>query len=83
MRREGRRIDDVLAHISPAHSENVNFFGAIEFDIDAELARLGPTGYHRCACVTRCSERPWAVMGTLSLVAGSEAVMGGCASRLR
>ncbi|WP_280459346.1 Tn3 family transposase [Nocardia carnea] len=46
MRRTGRRIDDdVLAHISPAHSENINFFGAIEVDIDAELAQLGPTGY--------------------------------------
>ena len=46
MRRQGRRVDDeVLAHISPAHSENINFFGAIEVDIDAELAQLGPTGY--------------------------------------
>jgi TnpA family transposase len=46
LRRGGRRIDDeVLAHISPAHSENINFFGAIEVDIDAELAELGPTGY--------------------------------------
>ncbi len=47
LRRAGRRIDDdVLAHISPAHSENINaFFGAIEVDIDAELAQLGPTGY--------------------------------------
>ena len=46
MRRTGRRIDDeTLAHISPAHSENINFFGAIEVDIDAELAQLGPTGY--------------------------------------
>ncbi|MGW1679888.1 hypothetical protein [Saccharopolyspora sp. NPDC002376] len=46
MRRAGRRIDDdVLAHISPAHSENINFFGAIEVDIDAELDQLGPTGY--------------------------------------
>ncbi|GAA5050107.1 Tn3 family transposase [Nocardia callitridis] len=46
MRRQGRRIDaEVLAHISPAHSENINFFGAIEVDIDAELAALGPTGY--------------------------------------
>ncbi|WSG60628.1 Tn3 family transposase [Nocardia sp. NBC_01730] len=42
MRREGRRIDDdVLAHISPAQSENINLFGAIEVDIDAELALLG------------------------------------------
>ena len=35
----------MLAHISPAHSENINFFGAIEVDIDAELAQLGPTGH--------------------------------------
>lgn len=42
---EGRRVDDeVLAHVSPAHSENIHF-GAIEVDIDAELAQLGPTGY--------------------------------------
>ncbi|WP_207756981.1 Tn3 family transposase [Nonomuraea cypriaca] len=46
MRRAGRRIDDeVLAHISPAHSENINFFGASEVDIEGELAQLGPTGY--------------------------------------
>jgi TnpA family transposase len=46
MRRGGRHVDDdVLAHISPAHSENINFFGAIEVDIDGELAQLGPTGY--------------------------------------
>ncbi|GGK98091.1 hypothetical protein GCM10011588_10810 [Nocardia jinanensis] len=46
MRRSGQRIDDeILAHISPAHSANINFFGAIEVDIDAELAQLGPTGY--------------------------------------
>lgn len=43
IRRQGRRIDaDVLAHLSPAHSENINCFGAIEVDIDAELAQLGP-----------------------------------------
>nr|WP_245718400.1 transposase [Nocardia miyunensis] len=48
MRREGWRIDDeVLAHVSPAHSENINFFRAIEVDIDAELAQLGPTGYRQ------------------------------------
>jgi len=46
MRAAGRLIDDdVLAHISPAHSENINFFGAIDVDIDAELAQLAPTGY--------------------------------------
>lgn len=42
----GRRLDDeVSAHISPAHSENINFIGAIEVDIGAELAQLGPTDY--------------------------------------
>ncbi|WP_267313243.1 Tn3 family transposase [Allosaccharopolyspora coralli] len=42
MRRSGRRIgDEVLAKISPAHIENINFFGAV----DGELAQLGPTGY--------------------------------------
>jgi hypothetical protein len=46
MRTAGRRIDDeVLAHISPAHSENINFFGSIDVDIEGELAQLGPTGY--------------------------------------
>ncbi len=46
MRAAGRRVEDeVLAHISPAHSENINFFGAIEVDIDAELAQLDPTGH--------------------------------------
>ncbi|MEV4251389.1 hypothetical protein AB0J63_49405 [Streptosporangium canum] len=46
MRRSGRRIDDeVLAHISPAHSENINFFGSIDVDIEGEPARLGATGY--------------------------------------
>lgn len=41
MRAAGRRIDDeVLAHISPAHSENINVYGSI----DVELAQLGPTG---------------------------------------
>lgn len=46
MRRTGRHVDDdVLAHISPVHSENINFFGAIEVDIDGELAQLGTTGY--------------------------------------
>jgi TnpA family transposase len=46
VRAAGRRIvDEVLAYISPAHSENINFFGASEVDIEGELAQLGPTGY--------------------------------------
>ncbi len=59
MRTAGRRIDDeVLAHISPAHSENINFFGAIEVDIEGELAQLGPTGFGHCAYATPCSDSP-------------------------
>jgi hypothetical protein len=37
-RRQGGRIDQEVL----AHSENMNFFGAIEVDIDAEIAQLGP-----------------------------------------
>jgi hypothetical protein len=48
MRTAGRRIDDeVLGHISPAHSENINFFGSIDVDIEGELAQLGPNGYRQ------------------------------------
>jgi Transposase and inactivated derivatives, TnpA family len=57
MRAAGRRIDDeILAHISPAHSENINFFGSIDVDIEGELAQLGPTGYRPLRSATRCSD---------------------------
>ena len=60
MRAEGRRIDDeVLTHISPAHSENVNFFGSIAVDVDRELAKLDPSGYRPLR------ERSMATAGTL------------------
>ena len=36
--------DEILAHISPAHSENINFFGVITVDVEAELAKLDSTG---------------------------------------
>jgi len=46
MRREGRIVDDeVLAHISPVHSENVNFFGVIDVDVEGELAKLDGDGF--------------------------------------
>ena len=32
--------DELLAHISPGHSDNVNFFGVINVDIETELAKL-------------------------------------------
>lgn len=45
LRAAGRNIPDtVLAHISPAHSENVNFFGTITVDVEAELAKLDEHG---------------------------------------
>lgn len=45
MRREGRRIDnEVLAHISPTHSENINFFDYTSF----ATQRLLPTTNSPC-----------------------------------
>jgi hypothetical protein len=46
LRAQGRRVDEeLLAHMSPAHSENIGLFGTITVDIDAELAQLDPTGH--------------------------------------
>jgi hypothetical protein len=45
LRGQGRDIPDaILTHISPAHSENINFFGVITVDVDAELAKLDSQG---------------------------------------
>ncbi|MGW0486298.1 hypothetical protein [Nonomuraea sp. NPDC003214] len=40
LRATGRDVPKLLAHISPAHSENVNFFGVITVDVEAEPAEL-------------------------------------------
>ncbi|MFI9848092.1 Tn3 family transposase [Nonomuraea sp. NPDC051941] len=46
LRAAGRDVpDELLAHISPAHSENVNFFGVITVDVEAELAKLDGGGW--------------------------------------
>ncbi|WP_433501788.1 Tn3 family transposase (plasmid) [Sphaerimonospora sp. CA-214678] len=46
LRAAGRDVpDELLAHISPAHSENVNFFGVITVDVEAELAKLDVGGW--------------------------------------
>ena len=46
LRGQGRHVpDEILAHISPAHSENINFFGVITVDVEAELAKLDPAGW--------------------------------------
>lgn len=34
------RSPELLSHIAPGHSENINFFGAINVDVEAELAKL-------------------------------------------
>jgi hypothetical protein len=45
-RAQGIQIDDeVLAHISPAHNEPVQFFGSIPIEVDKELAQLDQAGY--------------------------------------
>ncbi len=46
LRAKGRAVpDEILAHISPARSENINFFGVITVDVEAELAKLDPAGW--------------------------------------
>jgi TnpA family transposase len=45
LRRAGRWVDDVLAHIWPTHHENVHFYGTHSVDIDGELAKLDADGY--------------------------------------
>ena len=43
LRADGRSVpDELLSHISPGHSDNINFFGLINVDIEAELAK--PSG---------------------------------------
>ncbi|GGN09012.1 hypothetical protein GCM10010109_18060 [Actinoplanes campanulatus] len=46
LRQAGRQVDDeVLAHIWPAHHENVHFYGTHSVDIDGELAQLDADCY--------------------------------------
>lgn len=46
LRAQGRQVpDELLAHISPGHSDNINFFGVINVDVEAELAKPGGTGW--------------------------------------
>jgi hypothetical protein len=46
LRAQGREVpDEVLAHISPGHSDNINFFGVINVDVEAELAKLDGSGW--------------------------------------
>jgi TnpA family transposase len=46
LRSQGRSApDEVLSHISPGHSDNINFFGVINVDVEAELAKLDGGGW--------------------------------------
>ena len=46
LRSQGRSVpDEILSHISPGHSDNVNFFGVINVDVEAELAKLDGGGW--------------------------------------
>ncbi|MFJ2154202.1 Tn3 family transposase [Streptomyces microflavus] len=46
LRRADRNVDaEVLAHISPARSSAVNYYGSITVDYDRELAQLDEHGH--------------------------------------
>lgn len=53
LRGAGREVDaEVLAHISPARSSAVNFYGSITVDYDRELAQLDEKGHRPLRTVT-------------------------------
>nr|WP_236667593.1 transposase [Nonomuraea sp. K271] len=37
--------NEILSHISPRHSDNINFFGVINVDVEAQLAKLDTSGW--------------------------------------
>ncbi|MEU4546855.1 hypothetical protein [Nonomuraea dietziae] len=42
LRAQGREVpDELLSFIAPGHRENINFFGFIEVDIEAETRQTG------------------------------------------
>ncbi|TDD02954.1 DUF4158 domain-containing protein [Nonomuraea deserti] len=46
LRSQGREVsDEILSHTSPGHSDNINFFGVINVDVEAELAKLDTSGW--------------------------------------
>ncbi|MGI5291403.1 hypothetical protein ACQEVF_49970 [Nonomuraea polychroma] len=46
LRSQGREVsDEILSHVSPGHSDNINFFGVINVDVEAELAKLDTSGW--------------------------------------
>jgi hypothetical protein len=66
LRTAGRQVDEeLLALISPAHNENVGFYGTFSFDVDRELAQL-TDGYRPLRQASR--RAGWARAATLSVV---------------
>lgn len=58
MRAAGRRIDDeVLAHVSPAHSENINFSVPSMSTSKVNSPSSARPGTGRCGYATPCSDR--------------------------
>src|SRR5260370_2526 len=56
LRGQGRDVpDEILAHISPAHSEHINFFGVITVDVAAGPAKLDPA---RCRTLRPAAPSP-------------------------
>jgi hypothetical protein len=50
LRGQGRDVPDgLLSFIAPGHRENINFFGFINVDVDAGLAKLIEGWRPRCA----------------------------------
>lgn len=46
LRSQGREVpDEILSHISPGHSDNINFFGVINVGVEAEPAKLDTSGW--------------------------------------
>jgi hypothetical protein len=45
LRSQGRDVpDEILSHISPGH-DNINFFGVINGDVEAQLAKLDTSAW--------------------------------------
>jgi TnpA family transposase len=59
LRSHGRRVDAaLLAHLSPAQSDNIGLIGTITVHIDHELAQLDPTGHRPLRAPATASTAP-------------------------
>lgn len=63
LRGAGREVDgEVLAHVSPARSSVVNYYGSITVDYERGLAQLDERGHRPLRTVT--TDDPVAGLGT-------------------